>query len=413
MDDVYIRYLSYEKQSDLELDLCTKNPFKIDIGPVMSARPKDHRIINSMQPVQRELIFDIDMTDYDDVRSCCSGAEICQKCWKFMVVACQIIDAALRGKSAHWNRFFLVELIKNIAAFNFTEDLNFEHILWVFSGRRGIHCWVCDKTARHMNPKNRNSVAEYLNVLSGSGATKVIIGERMHHSMKRAHRIIEPFFDEIILNEQNVFGSSNGRKKLLEMLPDENMRNEIETKVMAVEENNSKTVWELVKRFIQNNRSQNVRRTKYLVEEIQLSMLYPRLDIAVSKAANHLLKSPFCVHPKTGKICVPFNPSAVSKFDPTTVPTIRQLLKEIDQFDKNAENESTDATQTKRIIVSIQWARKTREERLLNEVITISLQAYRKTGMYKGVFVFEEFLRKLESAHKTKKIQTSDAKMDF
>lgn len=45
--------------------------------------------------------------------------------------------------------------------------------------------------------------------------------------------------------------------------------------------------------------------------------------------------------------------------------------------------------------------------------VPFSLQAYRKTGMYKGVFVFEEFLRKLESTYKTKKIQASDAKMDF
>lgn len=95
-DEVYIRYLSYENRKDFENDLISKCPFKIDIGAVMSARPRDHRTTN-LQPVQRELIFDIDMTDYDEVRSCCSGADICQKCWKFMVVACQIIDSTLRG----------------------------------------------------------------------------------------------------------------------------------------------------------------------------------------------------------------------------------------------------------------------------------------------------------------------------
>lgn len=59
---------------------------------------------------------------------------------------------------------------------------------------------------------------------------------------------------------------------------------------------------------------------------------YPRLDINVTKGLNHLLKCPFCIHPKTGKICIPFNPKTVDRFNPLAVPTINQLIEEVNFY---------------------------------------------------------------------------------
>jgi DNA primase catalytic subunit len=39
-----------------------------------------------------------------------------------------------------------------------------------------------------------------------------------------------------------------------------------------------------------------------------------------------LLQAPFCVHPKTGKVCVPIDPQRSSDFDPDGVPTIHDLV---------------------------------------------------------------------------------------
>lgn len=121
---MYIRYLSYESLTEFETDLWAKNPFKIDIGAVMTIRPRDHRVGN-VQPTQRELVFDIDMTDYDTVRTCCSGADVCQKCWKFMVIACKILDESLRGLDF----FYLLLHLASVHHF----FLSLSHSLFLFS----------------------------------------------------------------------------------------------------------------------------------------------------------------------------------------------------------------------------------------------------------------------------------------
>ena len=73
-----------------------------------------------------------------------------------------------------------------------------------------------------------------------------------------------------------------------------------------------------------------------------LEYTYPRLDVEVSKKLIHLLKSPFVIHPGTGRVCVPIDTRKLAGFDPLGVPTVTELLGEIDLYDKRGMQEVND-----------------------------------------------------------------------
>jgi DNA primase small subunit len=69
-DDVFIRYQCFRDAAEMSKAIQNKLPHKIDIGPLMNVKPSLHAAVKKMEYLERELIFDVDMDAYDDIRTC-------------------------------------------------------------------------------------------------------------------------------------------------------------------------------------------------------------------------------------------------------------------------------------------------------------------------------------------------------
>ena len=330
-DDIYIRYQSFKDKDEMMAAIQKKQPHKIDIGAVFSASPKDHAIVKPelFKPVERELVFDIDMDDYNDVRHCCEGANICTKCWPFMTMAVKVLDRALR------------------------EDFGFKHFFFNYSGRRGIHCWVCDPEARSLSNEARSAVVDYLSVKVGSkdnsdrkvqSSFNSSVGSKVHPLIKKSYHILLPYFEKYIVDGsgQGLLADKVSYRKVLNSFPNESIRVQLDSQW---EKNSGLTGIDRwndildVTAALDKEDPNTKKRKKFNYSEIEawlyelvFTHCYPKLDANVSKTQNHLLKSPFCIHPKTGRVCVPINPTDADDFNPFEVPTVRQLCEEVDAY---------------------------------------------------------------------------------
>ncbi|KAF9234927.1 prim-pol domain-containing protein [Melanogaster broomeanus] len=322
--DVYLRYHSFNTPEDLKKQVLALNPTRFEIGPVYSAKPRDKKTVRpaAFTPQKRELVFDIDMTDYDGVRTCCSAADICSRCWGFIAAAVKVLHTSL------------------------VDQFGFRNLLWVYSGRRGIHLWISDPEAMDLTDDQRKAIVNALTVVEGGKETVKKVNVRtisriLPPSLWDALTILRGVFDPLVLEDQNCFGHEQGWETLLQLIPDQSIVETLRNRWSKDPSRSSVQKWNDLKTLVGSEHSP----LYGALEDIILQYTYPRLDAEVSKHRNHLLKAPFCVHPKTGRVCVPVDPATIDRFDPRRVPTISQLLHELDSAGEGANWEKTSLKQ--------------------------------------------------------------------
>jgi DNA primase small subunit len=158
-------------------------------------------------------------------------------------------------------------------------------------------------------------------------------------SSRRSLETLKSHFQGDILHDQDPWETDEKFDRLLQLLPDKTLNESLRKKWSSAPGRSSTAKWADIDALAKTSKGLDPKALLEAKQDIVLEYTYPRLDIEVSKHLNHLLKSPFVVHPGTGRVCVPIDVRHPEDFDPLAVPTVTELLGQIDDWTAPEEGE--------------------------------------------------------------------------
>lgn len=300
--DGFSRFHQFRTSEELKKELIRRAPCRVDAGGILAtetAYMKLGIVWKDIQALEKEFVVDIDINDYDDIRACdCTGKTLCPDCWEFLGVAAKTVDYLLRVK------------------FGCSE------LLWIYSGRRGVHCWVLDRSAARFSVKYRRAIVAYLSPFTTMPDHRVYNGSCKIVSAFYSNTIVHEF--EKLLETRALHLCAASATAYIVKIALATYKNTTLTRdlITAARPGMSNiAIWNRYKIALRKHHPDSER----IIMTIVLSMVFPRIDAGVSVDLKHLVKCPFSWHPRTGSVCVPFDVHMAREFNPHTVPNINNF----------------------------------------------------------------------------------------
>lgn len=269
----FIRNISFSSTNKLMNYIRTNTPVAIYVGAIYSEGPNyfEQKTIQQLDWIKREFIIDIDLTEYDSVRPCsCKGKNmLCDMCWELIIVSIQWIHLTL------------------------VDDFGIKDIKWVFSGRRGVHAWILDRSMSYLDEGQRSAIIDYMTFFKGDGGSANFSPTakfNRNYQNRTNDVIINSFFRNATISQIEFLGFSKQRAKYILDQRDN----------LGVNSN-------FLNNFVFNTDKlkislplQNYPTREKIIQNIMLQWS-PRIDTAVSIDLRRILRLPGSIHGESGK----------------------------------------------------------------------------------------------------------------
>lgn len=280
-----------------------RNTTRIDVGPVYALPPKTAQKYAAGVEF-RELIFDVDIfPDYNPFRMCkCAEAQrgeppyVCVSCWPYLCAAMHTLDFLLQKR------------------------FGFHECMWLFSGRRGVHCWVLDPDAGLLTEATRRNIATLIRSLSRlQGVRPTVWMEHQEYMANLYTDILKPRFDALMEAQQINLSNRDTLGVIANLFSLASERSDYKL-LMARLDNNppySHIAWSTMVLIAAEMKIQ--------LFDLVFFVLFPKIDYNVVPSPVHLLRCPMSVHTGTFGIVVPLTLSEVDELNPNALPNLQNF----------------------------------------------------------------------------------------
>jgi DNA primase small subunit len=286
--DVMCRWIACEDAAALARLAASPGVTQLEVGASYAHPMAHHRKLRARAdglasiPRARELVLDVDLTDYDarfvDLRRCDQG-------WPLVALAVRVLLRVLR------------------------DAFGFERTLVVYSGRRGAHIWVFDERARALDREARTAIARFCAPRERSGLGWAALAS--HPSWSELHsELVQPFLAAQGLEPWSRGGvglldtGAQRRAFVQQVHPD--ALDAIGGLVRRAA--HGRAAFDIVRAWVRRRGGASAARGWL---GAQWALCGPLIDAQVSCDPAHLLRMPFSVHSKTGRVAVPVDECAL------------------------------------------------------------------------------------------------------
>jgi len=351
---IWTRYRPFQKTAQLRDYLINTQPVSINVGPAGASPTSTWRMNFGFRKrwgdtsgdlfFRSELVLDIDLKDYNEVRTCkCTETthalrrclscgkllrsrgprhlerhcncdwqrfknQICSMCWSFARSAMVLIDYILKKK---WGIYEFV---------------------FVFSGGKGFHCWILDQQVRSFSIEQRkelvasfNPWATHSNLYTENCKVDPIFGTNDFDDL-----VMQLFIHNVLRTGIFNIAHEHTGARIIEYfgLEQEQLGPKLELLWKVCEdciawESSGEETWKALMDF--NYRFNDPAEALTIQRRFVYAYTFPRIDELVSTQISHARKLPFSPHPTSHAVAIPIlplTPERIFEFEPSACPNL-------------------------------------------------------------------------------------------